>query len=408
MKKPNNDHDRSDDLPFDQSPKPPAITKKMHSKQIQSSPLSTLSQPSPISKGIINLCALLLLIITISGSSTLLTSPIHPIGLLLGILISAYLFLIFSLIRRHSIFSTVLFFLQKQFTKIQSQASKISPSTTTSALDTDPKKLLLLTKIIMHCAWSIIFVGLLIGLFFQFTLQQYQFNLYSTLFPYESGVYLQIIDIINYLPSIIFGELISEQLIINSLQGLSSPADNAIWARWILLMLTLYGLLPRIILSLFAYYHYRQYQRSTLQQPPAKTDSTILDPAIKQPISDRMPKTITAGFGERHIALDFAYPLNQKITIINDRAAFTAIKDQLTNAPLDRLTLYIDSSLTPDRSLLRRIYSLLNLSRHNTLILVTSEGHSRLNEWQQKIEPNLEPDEQIQTQSLSKLQDSSQ
>lgn len=370
------------------------------------SPLTSKQElPHLLSKGIISICVLLLLIITITSSSALLSSPIHPIGLLLGILIPAYLFLLFALIRQHSLFSTLLFFLQKQFSKLQSQAAKNFTKNPQPPLQVTPKELALLTKIIMHSAWIVIFVGLLIGLFFQFTLKQYQFNLYSTLFPYESGIYLQIIKAINYLPSFIFGELISETLIANSLQGDPSPAENAIWAKWILLMIFIYGLFPRVILSFSAYYQYQRYQKKSAQQPTTiSTDAIIIDPAISRPVSARSPKTITSGSGEMHVALDFAYPLNTQITIINHRTEFTDLKNRLHEAPLDRLTLYIDSSLTPDRSLLRRIYSLLNCAINNTIVLVEADTHSRYPEWQQKIAPNLEAHEQIETAPLSKFQ----
>lgn len=46
----------------------------------------------------------------------------------------------------------------------------------------DSQALLLLGKAIMHSTWVVIFCGVILGLFFQFTLKQYEFNLYSTLF----------------------------------------------------------------------------------------------------------------------------------------------------------------------------------------------------------------------------------
>lgn len=370
----------------------------------ESHPIQEMMPSSPLSKGIISICALLLLILTMMSSSTLLSSPIHPIGLLLGILIPAYFFLLFALIRQHSLFSTLLFFLQKQFTKLQSQFTEKSSQKSPTIFQTDPKMLSLLAKVIMHSAWMIIFIGLLIGLFFQFTLKQYQFHLYSTLFPYESGLYLQIIEIFNKLPSLFFNIPVSEDLIARSLQGHPSPADNAIWAQWILLMISIYGLLPRIILLLFAFYQYQRYQKLSAKKHEATSShSTVLDSAVHRPISERAPKTITTGEGAMQIALDFAYPLPNGIRIINHRSEFTELKNQLTQTPLATLTLYIDSSLTPDRSLLRRIYTLLNCAINSTVILVEPKAHSRHREWQQKITPNLEVNEQIQTEKLSSI-----
>lgn len=362
--------------------------------------------PFPLSKGIISFSALLLLILTILSGSALLSSPIHPIGLILGILIPAYLFLIFAIIRRHSLFSGMLFFLQRQLSRFQNQNSDTeSTQNKIPAFTPDPRALQLLTKLVMHSAWLIIFVGLLISLFFQFTLKQYQFNLYSTLFPYDSGLYQQIIHLFNYLPSFIFGELISERLIISSLKGAPGLLENAQWARWILLMIALYGLFPRVLFMLWALRNYRHYQAlCTKQMSRNDRDFTIIDRAQEQPKSERSPKLITTGSGIMTIALDVAYHLPQEVTIINDRNSFTNLKERLSKQPLEVLTIYIDASLTPDRSLLRRLYTLLNLSMANTIILVESDAHLRTDEWQQKIMPNLFKHEQLLTKSLEELQ----
>lgn len=362
--------------------------------------------PFPLSKGIISFAALLLLVITISGSSALLSSPIHPIGLILGILIPAYFFLLFALIRRHSLFSGLLFFLQKQLSRFQNQNdSNQSSHNKISHFIADPKALRLLTKLIMHSAWIIIFTGLLISLFFQFTLKQYNFNLYSTLFPYDSGLYKQIIQLFNYLPNIIFGELISDQLIISSLKGTPGPLENAQWAKWILLMITLYGLLPRILLTLWAFRNYRHYQTHCAKKIPiAHQNSTIIDKAKTKPRSERPPKLITTGSGHKIVALDFAHKLPQSAHIVNDRKQFSQLKEALTNHPLQSLIIYLDASLTPDRSLLRRLYTLLNLSVTNTIILVESNTDNRNLEWQQKITPNLLQNEKLLTKSLTELE----
>ncbi len=362
--------------------------------------------PFPLSKGVISFAAILLFILTISGSGALLSPIIHPLGLVLSILIPAYLFLIFALIRRHSLFSSILFFLQKQLLKLQAQHQETADDPTRSKLkisfQPDPKALQLLTKVIMHSAWLIIFIALVISLFFQFTLKQYQFNLYSTLFPGESSLYQQILQIINYLPNLIFGELISSQLIIQSLKGATSALDNAIWARWILIMVIIYGLLPRLLLTLIAYQKYRRYQQQCAAQT-ASSSTTIIDAAKIPPKSERPKKRITQGNGTMHIALDFSQGLPAAITIINDRHAFTALNHQLTDSPLAELTLYIDAALTPDRSLLRRIYTLLNLSVKNTVILIESDHHLRTEEWLQKITPNLLHQEEILVQPYDHL-----
>lgn len=362
--------------------------------------------PFLLSKSVIGIAISLLFILTISGSSALLSPIIHPIGLVLGILIPAYFFLLFALIRRHSLFSNILFFLQKQLSKLQlqnrSSTNNSIQSTLKLSFQPDPQALQLLTKVIMHSAWLVIFAALATSFFFQFTLKQYQFNLYSTLFPEESGIYQQILQIINFLPNLIFGELTSSQLIINSLKGTTSTLENAIWARWILITLIIYGLLPRLLLVFISYRQYRHYQQRCLT-PEKITSATVIDAAKIKPKSERPAKTISQGSGTMNIALDFSQPLSETITIINDRHAFTRLHHKIMNAPLAELTLYIDAALTPDRSLLRRLYTLLNLSVKSTIILVESDTHLRTEEWQQKILPNLLDQEQTIVQPYDNL-----
>ena len=348
--------------------------------------------PFSLSKGIISFFALIILILTISGCSALLASPIHPIGLVLGILIPSYLFLIFALLKKHSIATTLLLYVQNQLSKRQSAHKSMQ--------QIDSQALLLLGKAIMHSTWVMIFCGVILGLFFQFTLKQYEFNLYSTLFPYESGAYLFIIKAFNFLPNLFIDESITPELIASSLNGTPSLTDNAQWARWIILMIILYGLSPRIILSIVALRRYRQYHKSHSTTESHQPAVTLIDPAKSRPVSLRAPKTITHGEGSRAIALDFSQPLPSNVEVINDRNGFNKLHEILKAAPLAQLTLYIDSSLTPDRSLLRRIYTLLNLAMESEIILVQTASHSRDSEWQSKIHPNLYPKEEISIQAL--------
>ncbi|MHC5226143.1 DUF2868 domain-containing protein [Ignatzschineria sp. LJL83] len=365
-------------------------------------PHSIQNNPSsPFSKGVFGFCGILLFLVTIISSTSLLSSPIHPIALVLGILVPAYFFLLFALIRKHSLFTTLLLFFQKWIHRFQEKQDSLKKAQNLKLNTTfDPQLLLLLSKVIMHSAWIIVFTAITLSLFFQFTLQQYHFNLTSTLFPEDSRVYQHIIQVLNAIPDLIFGELISPKIIDNSLK--SNIADNNIstnevsndkaWAIWVIVMIICYGLLPRIILALWAFRNYKRYQTTLLTAETPKAQ--IIDPAAKRPIQERAPKTITKGNGSNQVALDFAHELPENILIINDRNAFNHFKDQLTKHPLHDLILYIDGNLTPDRSLLRRIYTLMNLSINNTIILVES-SQSRTDEWQRKLAPNLYPNESI-------------
>ncbi len=348
------------------------------------------------SKMVIALFALILVVITLSGSSALLSSPIHPIALVLGILIPSYLFLIFALVRKHSLFSDLLLFLQKQLNKLRhyfhhDQSVTATNKDITSLSPSDKIQLMRTMKSIMHFSWLIIFITLIVSFFFQFSLKQYSFHLYSTLFPHENGLYYQIIAILDYLPSLFHQSLITPEIIEHSLNSTPSAIENATWAKWIILMIFYYGLLPRLILFLFAYIPYRRY-RAVIPPTVASATQTlthIIDPAKARPQTLRPTKEVTTGRHQMQVALDYAYSLPPEIKIINDRQAFNALELALKQAPLAHLILYIDSELTPDRSLLRRIYTLMNLSLNNEIVLLGGEDRSRLQEWQEKLQSNL-------------------
>lgn len=347
------------------------------------------------SKMVITLFAILIILITISGSSALLSSPIHPIALVLGILIPSYLFLIFALIRKHSLFSDLLLLLQRQIGKLQHRLQGDKSATTATINPTlseaDTAQLMRLMKSVMHFSWLVIFIALIVSLFFQFTLKQYEFHLYSTLFPQENGLYYQIIAVLDYLPSFFHQSLITPEIIEHSLNNTPSAIENAMWAKWVILMILYYGLIPRLIFFLCAYIPYRRHRQI---MPPTvasvtQTLTQIVDPAKARPQTVRPAKTITQGEHQMEIALDYAYPLPHNIKVINDRKSFSALQQALEQAPLASLILYIDSELTPDRSLLRRIYTLLNFSLNNEIILLEGNDQSRIKEWQAKLQPNL-------------------
>lgn len=358
----------------------------------------------PLSKGAVLLFSLSIIFITASSSNALLTSPIHPIALVLGILLPAYLFLLFALVRRHSLFAELLLLLQKGWQKIEKPLRKSFSNSSQKIKEPDPQQFLYLTKVIMHGAWILIFATLLITLFFQFTLKQYSFNLFSTLFPDRSDFYFLIIQLLNFLPDLIAGELISPAIVEHSLNLPPTAIENAAWARWILIMIALYGLIPRIILFLLAQRSYKKYlkdQQKNEHRSLQSGEGKVIDAAKARPQSIRPPKSIRHGEGEKRIALDYVGEVphskeNDKIVeIINSRADFQQLLSHLQSSPLAYLVIYIDTQLTPDRSLLRRIYTLMNLALSAEIILVTHQNPSREEEWQHKLTPNLYKDERI-------------
>lgn len=369
-----------------------------------------------LSKGAILLFSLLVIFITASGSNALLTSPIHPIALVLGILLPSYLFLLFALVRRHSLFTDLLLLLQKGWTKIEKPLRKgLSSSPKEQGKwqgelqekfkEPDPKQLIYLTKVVMHGAWILVFATLLVTLFFQFTLKQYSFNLFSTLFPDRSDLYFLIIQFFNFLPDLISGELISQEIVEHSLNFPPTAIENAAWARWILVMIALYGLIPRIFFFLFAQRRYRNYLKAEQKVQENRLHlgkEQVIDPAKSAPKSVRSPKLIRHGEGRKVIALDYAGPLPQagrepddNVEIINSRADFQKLSTLLETKPLAHLTIYIDTQLTPDRSLLRRIYTVMNLALSADIILVTHQNSQREEEWQKKLQANLFQGESI-------------
>lgn len=353
-----------------------------------------LGFPLPMAKGvrlIVLLWGALLFLFTLLGSSSLLHSPIQPLYLITAVIAPSLLFLLFTLLRAKSLLGMLFIWLTNLL------PNRFKPS----VIDEEylsPEQIRRLLKFIAHFSWSLIFLGFLVGFLLHFSIRHYDFILSSTLFPNSPKFYQSVVGAIDLLPNLLGISPITPELIESTLTGALTEEENAKWARWVLLILLFYGFIPRVLFMLMAAHSFKRVMKHQPRtpRPQIKKGERFLDKAAKTPVIEREKKSFFTGRGEAAIALDYAFDdLPSGVKSIQDRTAFTAFEAKLKAAPLEKLSLYIDPNLTPDRGLLRRIMRLLNLSHQGEIILYGEGTEERKREWQRRLGPLLSKNETV-------------
>ncbi len=360
---------------------------------------------------LIGVWVLFLMAITFLGSRSLLQSPIQPLYLVSLLILPSLLFLGFTLFGGVSL-------LAKLFTNIatilwnrrQKKVADASPSQNEmlykgGALIDQHRHFRYFFSFIAHLSWSVIFTATLLSFALQFSLKAYPFVLSSTLFPTDAPLYHSLLIGIDALPALIgkpFGALpITEMLITESLNQTMPAELTAFWARWVLKMIAVYGMLPRVF---FAIYHYIRFkgalntalheERRIQAQTPISHIKTLEKAQAKPVVSRDEKKTreLRKGSGYAAIALDMdeAWAIDARIQYLNTLETFKAFEERIQSAPLETLDLFIDASHTPDRGILRRITRLLNHTKTaNLYCICQTPEESRFTEWHQKLTPLL-------------------
>ncbi len=332
--------------------------------------------------------ALILTITTTMGINTFLVSPLHPLYTLFAFTLPSIFFLCLSLIFSFSFFSELIlsvshFFLKKKSTSFNHGLS----------LSVNPKDLV---QVISHFSWSIILIVTLVVMFFKFSFQSYQFQLGTTLFTHNE-LFSMLIKSLTILPDLILSLPIDNKLITDTLEQSLTDHERALWAKWILSCIFIYGLLPRLICLLYFSLKLKRSSKTEVDEPFIQ--SKLIDKASKRPTLTRTPKSIFKGTHRYHIAIDVPknHELPNECAILNDMNAFQSFESKLKAEPAEYLTLYIDGNQMPDRGILRRILRLLNLSEGTTMILSFDQEKSDAEtEWDRLLSPLLDKNEIIQ------------
>lgn len=299
------------------------------------------------------------------GISAMITSPMHPIYFVLMAILPSTLFLVISLITSHSIFSQLFIGLKNLIFK------KDSTMTFQSQLP-----IRYIVQLVSNTTWITILLTSIVVLFFKFTFQHIDFYLGNT-FTESKEITESVIRYLNFFPEkfsfMAFDYSIIEASFIKD--GLDDAA-RSLWAKWTIIMILFHGLLPRILV--FGYYAVRSFlysapQTATISQP------TILDQAIEKPLVIRAPKVEVHGQGNYQVALDITdqIRLSPDVIKLNDIETFQQFELKHKAEPIEKISIFVDGNLMPDRGLLRRMIRLLNLAEHATIHILTQDDYQK-------------------------------
>lgn len=340
---------------------------------------------------------LLIALMTAFGAGTLLNDPIHPLYLLLSSTFLPLLLLLFMLLGGTSLLGSLLLTLTQNIghTPLQHTPYKIGSK----------RPLLTVANLVGHLSWLVIFTILLGTLFIKFSLQHYQFYLSSTLFAQGAELYPLLFSLIDTLPKLLHLPTITPELLEKTLNNspnlLLNDAERAEWARWLLSSITLYGWLPRSIMVLYSLYQLKRLQRE--YTPKIHMESRIISDAQRPSVMRQKGKSIKNGAQQYYVALDFLperFPLHQfPLQYLNDRQSFKSFQLQIARRPAAILHLFIDRTQTPDRSLLRRLATLMDHAERCYIAVTLPRNESstpeRDQQWRDLITPLLQRGEHL-------------
>lgn len=303
--------------------------------------------------------------------SSLITSPMHPLYFVLMAILPSTLFLIISLITSHSIFSQIFISLKNLIFKNDSAITFQSKL-----------PIRYIVQLVSNATWITILLTSIIVLFFKFTFQHFDFYLGNT-FTESKEITESVIRYLNFFPERV-GLIAFDYPIIETsfIQNGLDDAARSLWAKWIIIMILFHGLLPRVLVLI--YYGIR----SVLYSAPQTTvsQSVILDPAVEKPLVIRAPKVKVKGQDSYQVALDITdqIRLSAEIIKLNDIESFQQFELKHKAEPIEKIEIFLDGNLMPDRGLLRRLIRLLNLAESATIHILTQDEYQK-SMWQQHL-----------------------
>ncbi|NLY13846.1 MAG: DUF2868 domain-containing protein [Gammaproteobacteria bacterium] len=200
----------------------------------------------------------------------------------------------------------------------------------------------------------------------------------------------------------------SELIRHSGLQASSAEQARHIWASWLLGMLLVYGIVPRVIASLFCEWRWRRGV-ARLQLNAEDPVWHIFHQRV-QPSSERLgvvdaapaalPSTSAGSQQAGHNSVLVAIELDDSISwppklpaqvlnagIIDSREQRTKVLEQLTAAPPARLLIACNPQRSVDRGVLHLIAELSRTATQTRIwLLTTSEIDERVQHWQEQLD----------------------
>lgn len=260
--------------------------------------------------------------------------------------------------------------------------------------------------------WFLMLSMALITLLLLLATQRYGFIWQTTILSGQS--FVTIVQVMGYLPSLIGFPVPSETLILQSGDAvIMTDTARQAWAMWLVGVLVIYGIIPRLILLGLCHLCWRlgckkltidtNLPSYNLLKQWLMPDSQIIGVTDAAPVkdwSDTLSSTNSwAGQGALlvGIELDPAYPWPPQLPshianagILDNRLQRRELLEQLTLKPVARLLMVCDPRRSIDRGSTVLISELANCAKDARVWLITSpDNHSdteRLHEWQQSLD----------------------
>lgn len=270
--------------------------------------------------------------------------------------------------------------------------------------------------LVSHVVWLAALLGITFGLLVALSLRSYAFSWETTILP--ASVFVSTVEGLGWLPGWLgFQTPDAEGIrqagqIADSQAFLQADPERRAWASWLLGCLTVYGVLPRLLLAIVSAGRLvfgTRYLRLDANAPgwlplrhrlmPA---SEVLDPAPGQLVGSRIRRRPLAPGGEYTLvafelggddpALQQLPPAARELTWhhnynVDSRDERQAVLTSLQNAPAGALLIICDAALSPDRGTLHWLATAMGFAAQSAVWLRNAENAppERLEAWQQGL-----------------------
>ena len=263
-----------------------------------------------------------------------------------------------------------------------------------------------LTGSAVHSLWLTTMISALLTLIILLATHRYGFVWETTIL--NDTAFIGLTHLLSLLPSLFgFDPPTVEQIRASGVFKADLESTRHAWASWMVGVVLVYGILPRLLLAVLCYWRWRRGRaalRLNLQQPGYALLRNRLQAAERLGVSDPAPAQLhipeygfhsSAGAGALLVAieLDDSYPWPPELPagisnagILDDRQQRKALLEQLTQHPPERLVIACDPRRSADRGTLGLIGELSRCAVATRLWLLPAPvgeqlDADRLNDW---------------------------
>lgn len=263
--------------------------------------------------------------------------------------------------------------------------------------------------LLSHGLWLLALLAALLTLLGLLATRRYTFHWETTLLSPEAFVH--IVRGLGWLPSTLgFPQPSAETIRLSSGQHTLPESAQTLWSGWLIGVVLVYGLLPRVaglILSLVIARRRLSRLQPDLSLPgiselhdrlmPASVTTGIDAPAPAPESTDARPAPIATGSLTRLALLGLELPsdlqwppqaLPPPVTdfgVIDTREQRRQVLDTLRRQPAQRLLVCCDARQTPDRGTLAQLSELASLAHEIRVALLPDAAAPRREQWQRQL-----------------------